>query len=59
MRRIELTISNLLAEVQRLTSDNNRLRIEVAGLQAQVDKLERAVDAKSLYRQRPDFADKG
>lgn len=44
---------------EQLASDNNRLRMENADLEMQVETLTRAADAKSLYRQRPDFAAKG
>ena len=45
--------------VAQLASENNRLRMENAALQEQVETLTSAADAKSLYRQRPDFAAKG
>lgn len=43
----------------KLHSELNRMRMENAALQEQVETLTRAADPKTAYRQRPDFAAKG
>ena len=45
--------------IAQLESALDYARMEIKNLQHQVETLTRAVDAKSLYRQRPDFAAKG